>query len=208
MSVDNDEIDAFLAIEVPTYIEEGYYDSEGDVFYLERLLIDETTHTLFPEVLFDHEPQCFKDESEFDTLKNMVKTFDPRIWEKTFSPSCDTIFDPDIHAFHFSSPEPEAVKCSMEFCFPLVSSPRTNKFGDRVKLGDLVTKNKALRGRHPCLSFYLLSYFYCDVRRLVLFRSLLFVLVIVCRIDPKFSEDSRVRCFVLVNSRFLAFACH
>ncbi|GKD68582.1 hypothetical protein Tco_1322672, partial [Tanacetum coccineum] len=27
---DNDEIDAFLAIEVSTYIEEGYYDSEGD----------------------------------------------------------------------------------------------------------------------------------------------------------------------------------
>ncbi|GKG26918.1 hypothetical protein Tco_0402621 [Tanacetum coccineum] len=31
---DNDEIDAFLAIEVPTYIEEGYHDSEGDVLYL------------------------------------------------------------------------------------------------------------------------------------------------------------------------------
>ncbi|GJS06052.1 hypothetical protein Tco_0362848 [Tanacetum coccineum] len=29
---DNDEIDAFLAIEVPTYIEEGYYDSDGDVY--------------------------------------------------------------------------------------------------------------------------------------------------------------------------------
>ncbi|GKE98224.1 putative ribonuclease H-like domain-containing protein [Tanacetum coccineum] len=28
---DNDEIDAFLAIEVRTYIKEGYYDSEGDV---------------------------------------------------------------------------------------------------------------------------------------------------------------------------------
>ncbi|GKC47826.1 hypothetical protein Tco_1065548, partial [Tanacetum coccineum] len=27
---DNDEIDVFLAIEVPTYIKEGYYDSEGD----------------------------------------------------------------------------------------------------------------------------------------------------------------------------------
>ncbi|GKB87464.1 putative reverse transcriptase domain-containing protein [Tanacetum coccineum] len=27
---DNDEINDFLAIEVPTYIEEGYYDSEGD----------------------------------------------------------------------------------------------------------------------------------------------------------------------------------
>ncbi|GJZ33796.1 hypothetical protein Tco_0579232 [Tanacetum coccineum] len=35
---DNDEIDAFLAIEVPIYIEEGYYDSEGDVIYLESLL--------------------------------------------------------------------------------------------------------------------------------------------------------------------------
>ncbi|GKD33351.1 reverse transcriptase domain-containing protein [Tanacetum coccineum] len=81
---DNDEIDAFLAIKVPTYIKEGYYDSDGDVLYRERLLIDDTTHNLFSEVLFDHEPQCFKDESEFDTLKNMVKTFDPGIWEKTF----------------------------------------------------------------------------------------------------------------------------
>ncbi|GJW50442.1 reverse transcriptase domain-containing protein [Tanacetum coccineum] len=147
---DNDEIDAFLAIKISTYIEEGYYDSDGDVFYLERLLIDDTTHNLFPEVLFDHEPQCFKDESELDTLENMVKVFDPGIWEKTFSPSCvrlsfkdhhylfftivvqtlfthhlnflfsfgseDTIFDPGIFAFHFSSQESVAVKCSMEVC--------------------------------------------------------------------------------------------
>ncbi|GKF55821.1 hypothetical protein Tco_0166161, partial [Tanacetum coccineum] len=53
----NDEIDAFLAIEVPTYIEEGYYDSKGDVIYLESLLSDDTTHNLSPEVFFDHEPQ-------------------------------------------------------------------------------------------------------------------------------------------------------
>ncbi|GKE32904.1 hypothetical protein Tco_1452226 [Tanacetum coccineum] len=46
---DNDEIDAFLAIEVPTYIE-GYYDSEGDLTYLENLLSDDTTHNLYPEV--------------------------------------------------------------------------------------------------------------------------------------------------------------
>ncbi|GJW35284.1 hypothetical protein Tco_0058204 [Tanacetum coccineum] len=26
--------------------------------------------------------------------------------------------------------------------------------------------------------------------------------------EPKFSEDSRVRCFVPVHSSFLAFACH
>ncbi|GJX00133.1 reverse transcriptase domain-containing protein [Tanacetum coccineum] len=54
---DNDEIDAFLAIEVPTYIEEGYYGSEGDVIYLERLLSDDTTHNLSSEVFFDHEAQ-------------------------------------------------------------------------------------------------------------------------------------------------------
>ncbi|GJR59623.1 hypothetical protein Tco_1501785 [Tanacetum coccineum] len=40
---DDDEIDAFLAIEVPTYIKEGYYDSEGDVIYLESFLSDDTT---------------------------------------------------------------------------------------------------------------------------------------------------------------------
>ncbi|GJR58805.1 hypothetical protein Tco_1500967 [Tanacetum coccineum] len=42
---DNDEIDAFLAIEVPTY-NEAYYDSEGDVTYLESLLRDDNTHNL------------------------------------------------------------------------------------------------------------------------------------------------------------------
>ncbi|GKC40669.1 hypothetical protein Tco_1053053, partial [Tanacetum coccineum] len=54
---DNDEIDAFLAIEVPMYIEEGYYDSEGDIINLESLLSDDTTHNLSPKVFFDHEPQ-------------------------------------------------------------------------------------------------------------------------------------------------------
>ncbi|GJW05886.1 reverse transcriptase domain-containing protein [Tanacetum coccineum] len=48
---DNDEIDAFLAIEVPTY-NEGYHDSEGDVTYLESLLSEDTTHNLSPEVFF------------------------------------------------------------------------------------------------------------------------------------------------------------
>ncbi|GJS46672.1 hypothetical protein Tco_0596793, partial [Tanacetum coccineum] len=65
---DNDEIDAFLAMEVPTYIEEGYYDSEGDVLYLESLLSDDTTHNLSPEVFFDHEPQHIENESNHDTF--------------------------------------------------------------------------------------------------------------------------------------------
>ncbi|GJY18847.1 reverse transcriptase domain-containing protein [Tanacetum coccineum] len=59
----NDEINAFLAIKVPTYIEEGYYDSKGDVLYLESLLNNETTHNLSPGVFFDHKPQHIENES-------------------------------------------------------------------------------------------------------------------------------------------------
>ncbi|GJY14431.1 hypothetical protein Tco_0384853 [Tanacetum coccineum] len=58
---DNDEIDAFLAIEVLTYYE-GYYDSEGDVTYLESLLSEDTTHNLSSEVFFDYEPQQLRNE--------------------------------------------------------------------------------------------------------------------------------------------------
>ncbi|GJW30363.1 reverse transcriptase domain-containing protein [Tanacetum coccineum] len=48
---DNDDIDAFLAIEVPMYIEEGYYDSDGEyLLFLKSLLIDDTTLNLFSEV--------------------------------------------------------------------------------------------------------------------------------------------------------------
>ncbi|GKE65077.1 hypothetical protein Tco_1519238, partial [Tanacetum coccineum] len=54
---DIDEIDAFLAMEVSSNFEEGYFDSEGDVIFLENLLSDDTTHNLAPEVIFDHEPE-------------------------------------------------------------------------------------------------------------------------------------------------------
>ncbi|GJX15876.1 hypothetical protein Tco_0216708 [Tanacetum coccineum] len=72
---DNDEIDAFLAMEVSTNIEEGYYDSEGDVIFLESLLSDDTTHNLSPEVFFDHEPQ--QNEPENDTLITFSPKSDP-----------------------------------------------------------------------------------------------------------------------------------
>ncbi|GKC23823.1 reverse transcriptase domain-containing protein, partial [Tanacetum coccineum] len=72
---DNDEIDAFLAIEVSTNIEEGYYDSEGDIIFLESLLSDDTTHNLLPEVFFDHEPQ--QNEPENDTLITFSPKSDP-----------------------------------------------------------------------------------------------------------------------------------
>ncbi|GJV02841.1 hypothetical protein Tco_1336410 [Tanacetum coccineum] len=49
---DIDEIDAFLAMEVSSNFEEGYFDSEGDVIFLENLLSDDTTHNLAPEAIF------------------------------------------------------------------------------------------------------------------------------------------------------------
>ncbi|GKD99894.1 reverse transcriptase domain-containing protein, partial [Tanacetum coccineum] len=64
--VDIDEIDAFLAMEVSSNFEEVYYDSEGDVIFLESLLSDDTTHNLSPEVISDHEPK--QTESIHNTL--------------------------------------------------------------------------------------------------------------------------------------------
>ncbi|GJY56709.1 reverse transcriptase domain-containing protein [Tanacetum coccineum] len=54
---DIDEIDAFLAIEVSSNFEEGYFDLEGDVTFLDNLLSDDTTHNLVPKVISDHEPE-------------------------------------------------------------------------------------------------------------------------------------------------------
>ncbi|GJU32710.1 reverse transcriptase domain-containing protein [Tanacetum coccineum] len=54
---DIDEIDAFLAIEVSSNFEEGYFNSEGDVTFLDNLLSNDTTHNLTSEVIFDHEPE-------------------------------------------------------------------------------------------------------------------------------------------------------
>ncbi|GJX46100.1 reverse transcriptase domain-containing protein [Tanacetum coccineum] len=54
---DIDEIDAFLAIEVSSNFEEGYFDSEGDVTFLDNLLSDDASHNLASEMISDHEPE-------------------------------------------------------------------------------------------------------------------------------------------------------
>ncbi|GJV59880.1 hypothetical protein Tco_1465980 [Tanacetum coccineum] len=130
--------------DVSTDFEDNYYDSEGDIIYLESLLIKDTIPNLPPEVFLDDDPRSLEDEPNKDDLKYIVKVFDPGIWKKFFSPtyvklpfedhhylsltyviriflpyftypvdsslplfsgSEDTIFDPDISAFHFSSLE-------------------------------------------------------------------------------------------------------
>ncbi|GJU52217.1 hypothetical protein Tco_1225931 [Tanacetum coccineum] len=145
---------------ISTDIENGYHDSEGDIIYLESLLIDDTSPNLPPEVFLDHDPRSLKDEPDNDDLMTEDKVFNPGIHEKSFSPtfmkltfedrhyfpitfviriflpyltysvdsplllssgSEDTIFDPVISTFHFSSLKPVAYENPMVifpfFCF-------------------------------------------------------------------------------------------
>ncbi|GJR87854.1 hypothetical protein Tco_0211865 [Tanacetum coccineum] len=53
----NDEIDDFLAMEVSSNLEEGYFDSEGDIAFLDNLLSDDDSHNLASKVTSDHEPE-------------------------------------------------------------------------------------------------------------------------------------------------------
>ncbi|GJS58701.1 hypothetical protein Tco_0653485 [Tanacetum coccineum] len=96
-----DEIDAFLDIDVSTGIENGYHDSEGDIIYLESLVINDTIPNLPPEVFLDHDPRNLKDETDKDDLKSSVKVFDPGIHEKTFSPTYDCLDFEDSRARGF-----------------------------------------------------------------------------------------------------------
>ncbi|GJY27820.1 hypothetical protein Tco_0403587 [Tanacetum coccineum] len=96
---DIDEIDAFLDMDISTDIENGYHDSEGDIIYLESLLIDDTIPNLPPEVFLDHDPKNLKDEPDNEDLKSMVKVFDPGIHEKTFSPTYVKLPFEDRHYF-------------------------------------------------------------------------------------------------------------
>ncbi|GJW25328.1 reverse transcriptase domain-containing protein [Tanacetum coccineum] len=47
---DIDEINAFLTIEVSSNLKEGYFDSEGDITFLDNLLSDDDSHNLVSEV--------------------------------------------------------------------------------------------------------------------------------------------------------------
>ncbi|GJY98375.1 hypothetical protein Tco_0515285 [Tanacetum coccineum] len=179
----------------------GYHDSEGDIIYLESLLINDTIPNLPPKVFLDHDPKSINNEP--DNLKSMVKVFNPENLEKSFSPtyvrlpfedrhylsltyviriflphltysmdsslhlssgSEDTIFDPDISAFYFSSLEPVAShrsgtfmrfnvylnilnECPMEVCsstYPFIEIP-----SGESKVTDIsnVDKNEAKKDK-------------------------------------------------------------
>ncbi|GJV90255.1 hypothetical protein Tco_1538068, partial [Tanacetum coccineum] len=58
---DIDEIDAFLDIDISMDIKDSYYDSEGDILYLESLLSDDTTPSPPPELFLDCDPRSLRD---------------------------------------------------------------------------------------------------------------------------------------------------
>ncbi|GJW79223.1 reverse transcriptase domain-containing protein [Tanacetum coccineum] len=82
-----EEIDAFQDMDISTDIENGDHDSEGDIIYLESLLIDDIIPNLPPEVFLDHDPRSLKDEPDNDDLMTKNKVFNLRIWEIIFSPT-------------------------------------------------------------------------------------------------------------------------
>ncbi|GJX34698.1 hypothetical protein Tco_0246255 [Tanacetum coccineum] len=145
---------------------------EGDIIYLESLLIDDTSPNLPPEVFFDHDPRSLKDEPDNDDLMTEDKVFDPGIHEKSFSPtfvkltfedrhyfpitfviriflpyltysvdssfllssgSEDTIFDPGISAFHFSSLKPVAYENPMGF-FSILLATKTSASREATRI--------------------------------------------------------------------------
>ncbi|GJV49710.1 reverse transcriptase domain-containing protein [Tanacetum coccineum] len=93
---DNDEIDDFLAMEVSSNLEEGYFDSEGDIAFLDNLLSDDDSHNLDSKVTSDHEPE--QNESSI--------TFSPRS-------------DPLHHEFAGNYSSKIQLTSLLIFCYPL-----------------------------------------------------------------------------------------
>ncbi|GKA66950.1 hypothetical protein Tco_0766758 [Tanacetum coccineum] len=145
--------DPFLLDTPPPYSklvsleEDDYYNSEGDIIYLESLLNNDTIPYLPPEVFLEHVLKSLNDEPNIDDLnikENVRFTFEDRHYLsltfviKIFLPfltylvnslplisseSEDLIFDPGISAYSFYSLEPMAYENPMIifpfFCFCL-----------------------------------------------------------------------------------------
>ncbi|GJW96571.1 hypothetical protein Tco_0178379 [Tanacetum coccineum] len=142
-----EEVDTFLVLEdsIPPSIESDL-DSEGDIVFLDNLL-NEDPIPEYKRFTFDIEPnapvinnfdelkedECFdpgggeivisQNVEDDDSFAFVIRTFLPYRTYPVDSPLLlstgneDTIFDPGIFAFHFSSQEPVAFKNQMEVCF-------------------------------------------------------------------------------------------
>nr|GEU65292.1 hypothetical protein [Tanacetum cinerariifolium] len=109
------DVDKINAFDIHLDFEDCYYDSNGDVLYLESLLSDDTTPISLPRILENffsptYVSFLFKDR-HYLFLTYVIRIFliySTYPVDSSFllsSGSEDTIFDPGIFAFHFSSLE-------------------------------------------------------------------------------------------------------
>ncbi|GKB76442.1 reverse transcriptase domain-containing protein [Tanacetum coccineum] len=68
----NDEIDAFLAMEISSNFEEGYFDSEGDVTFLDNLLSDDASHNLVSEFVSELLTLPSRNDCEFEEYLSLM----------------------------------------------------------------------------------------------------------------------------------------
>ncbi|GKB54213.1 hypothetical protein Tco_0904966 [Tanacetum coccineum] len=141
--------------------EDYYYDSEGDIIYLESLLIKDTIPNLPPEVFLDRDPRSLEDEPDKDDLKNIVKVFNPGIYEKIISPTYVRLSFEDRHylsltyvirifLFYFTYP--------VDFSLPLSSGSEDIIFDPDIPVFsfyslELVVSHRS--GTFMCLNVYL-----------------------------------------------------
>nr|GEV23602.1 hypothetical protein [Tanacetum cinerariifolium] len=83
------------------HFEDGYYDSEGDILYLECLLSDDTTPNLPPEVLLDRDLRSLSD-APINNLMSKDKIFDPGIHDQNFYPTYVSFTFEDRHYLFFT----------------------------------------------------------------------------------------------------------
>ncbi|GJS95578.1 hypothetical protein Tco_0802546 [Tanacetum coccineum] len=64
------------SIDTSLDFEDDYYDSEGDIIYLESFLDNVTIPYLHPEVFLDHDPNNLKDEPDLKSIVNDCLDFE------------------------------------------------------------------------------------------------------------------------------------
>ncbi|GJS42806.1 hypothetical protein Tco_0567849 [Tanacetum coccineum] len=160
-----------IDVDIPPDFEDDYYNSEGDIIYLESLLINDTIPNLPPEVFLDHDPKSLNDEPNIDNLKikeNVRFTFEDRHYlSLTFviiiflpfltyhvnsplllsSESEDTIFYPGISAYSFYSLEPVASHQNETFmCFNVYPNILNESPMEIFSSNCFCPKDKGIRG--------------------------------------------------------------
>ncbi|GJT44764.1 hypothetical protein Tco_0953479 [Tanacetum coccineum] len=102
----------------------------------------------------------FEDRHYFPIIF-VIRIFLPYITYSVDSPfllssgSEDTIFDPGISTFHFSSLKQVAYENPIVIFYSFVSAPKTKEFGESQARDS--HKNKRFSGGNPCLLFFLFS---------------------------------------------------